>query len=76
MDSDLSQIPAQTPPPGVISNFVNPVSSSPACRIVIFITLPLMIFFLALRVYVRQYRARAASADDGKSEPLYTSFDD
>ncbi|KAI1373948.1 hypothetical protein F4677DRAFT_427722 [Hypoxylon crocopeplum] len=61
---DPSQLPGGTPPPGVIPNFDNPVSLTPVCLIVIAITLPLMIIFLALRLYVRFWVSRTGGADD------------
>ncbi|KAK7992450.1 hypothetical protein PG988_001244 [Apiospora saccharicola] len=66
MDIDLSQIPALEPPPGsgIVPNFVDPVSIAPICLVVIAVTLPLMVIFIALRVYVRQFMAHAVGADD------------
>ncbi|KAI1121345.1 hypothetical protein F5Y10DRAFT_282568 [Nemania abortiva] len=61
---DPSRIPAAAPPSGVVPNFVNPESLAPICLIVIAITLPLMVIFLALRVYVRFWVSRKAGADD------------
>lgn len=64
MELDLWKIPALAPPPGVIPNFDNPTSSSSICLVVIAVTLPLMIAFLALRAYVRLRIARALGTDD------------
>ncbi|KAK8062700.1 hypothetical protein PG997_014797 [Apiospora hydei] len=63
---NLSLIPALEPPPGsgIVPNFADPVSIAPICLVMIAITLPLMVIFLALRVYVRQWVARAVGADD------------
>ncbi|KAI0521604.1 hypothetical protein F5B22DRAFT_661947 [Xylaria bambusicola] len=61
---DLSQIPAATPPSGVVPNFVDPASLAPICLIVIAITLPLMVIFLVLRVYVRFWVSHKTGADD------------
>lgn len=66
---DLSQIAAMAPPPGVVPNFVDPVSLAPVCLIVIAITLPLMVIFLALRFYAR-LRFQAIGADDSQSDPF------
>ncbi|KUI66481.1 hypothetical protein VM1G_02343 [Cytospora mali] len=61
---DLSQIPVMAPPPGVVSNFVNPVSLAPMCLAVITVTLSLMILFVALRFYARLRMSHAMGADD------------
>ncbi|KAK8053217.1 hypothetical protein PG996_012518 [Apiospora saccharicola] len=72
MDIDLSQIPALEPPPGsgIVPNFVDPVSIAPICLVVIAVTLPLMVIFIALRVYVRQFMAHAVGADDILNNPV------
>ncbi|TGJ80419.1 hypothetical protein E0Z10_g8347 [Xylaria hypoxylon] len=61
---DLSQIPGAEPPPGVTPNFDNPYSLAPLCLIVISITLPLVVLFLGLRLYVRLWVKRSTGADD------------
>ncbi|KAI1408106.1 hypothetical protein F5Y13DRAFT_205087 [Hypoxylon sp. FL1857] len=61
---DLSQLPGGAPPPGVVPNFDNPESIAPLCLIVIVITLPMMVIFLALRLYVRLWVSRTTGADD------------
>lgn len=72
---DLSNVPALAPPPGVVPNFVNPESLAPLCRIVIALTLPLMVVFLALRMYVRLRISRAMGADDSQfSSPRLEDF--
>lgn len=63
---DLSNVPALAPPPGVVPNFVNPESLAPLCLIVIAFTLPLMVLFLALRLYVRLRISSATGADDSQ----------
>ncbi|KAI1499892.1 hypothetical protein F5X99DRAFT_262235 [Biscogniauxia marginata] len=65
-----AQTPALQPPPGMISNFVDPPSRASLGRIVIGVTLPLMILFLALRVYTRLSIFRTLSADDVVGHPL------
>ncbi|KAI1284151.1 hypothetical protein F5Y07DRAFT_407642 [Xylaria sp. FL0933] len=50
---DLSTIPAANPPPGVVPNFVNPPSQAELPKIFIYVTLPLMVVFLGLRIYTR-----------------------
>lgn len=48
---DYSKIPSAAPPPGVIPNFVNPVTNAPMTTIVITILLPLTLLFVSMRVY-------------------------
>lgn len=48
---DYSKIPSAAPPPGVIPNFVNPVTNAPMITIVITILLPLTLLFVSMRVY-------------------------
>ncbi|KAI0399832.1 hypothetical protein F4802DRAFT_587864 [Xylaria palmicola] len=50
---DLSHIPLSKPPPGEVTNFVNPESISWAGRLSIYLTLPIMIIAFCLRLYVR-----------------------
>ncbi|KAI0204032.1 hypothetical protein F4808DRAFT_366643 [Astrocystis sublimbata] len=50
---DLDTIPVRKPPPGVVSNFVNPPTQEEIPKIFIYVTLPPMLVFLALRIYSR-----------------------
>lgn len=61
---DLSIVPAGTPPPGVVPNFIDPPSIAWLGRLSVYIALPLMIILLALRLYVRLRVTCAAGADD------------
>lgn len=63
-DYDLSQIPAAPPPPGVIPNFIDPPSQANLPRIFTYVTLPPMILFLAMRMYVRIFVTRKIGLDD------------
>ncbi|KUI59688.1 hypothetical protein VP1G_06908 [Cytospora mali] len=60
---DPSKVPSSAPPPGVTPNFINPPSLSWAGRVAVYTALPLMVVFLALRLYVR-IRSRLIGADD------------
>lgn len=62
---DLSKIPAVAPPPGVVPNFVNPPSQAYIPKIVIYVTLPLMVIFLGMRLYTRLKKTKLG-VDDGK----------
>jgi hypothetical protein len=53
-----------TPPPGVTSNFDNPVSRENEIYIASGVFLPLMTGFLILRVYTRMKFSRQLGADD------------
>lgn len=66
---DLSKIPAAVPPPGIIPNFIDPPSLEEFPKIVTYITLPLMVFFLGLRIYAR-VRLASVGVDDCKSKGL------
>ncbi|KAI0376487.1 hypothetical protein F5Y04DRAFT_210805 [Hypomontagnella monticulosa] len=61
---DVYQIPARPPPPGVISNFVDPESEGTVCRVIIYLTWLLMILFLLLRIYARSRITKSVGADD------------
>ncbi|KAJ0116400.1 hypothetical protein J7T55_007380 [Diaporthe amygdali] len=60
---DLSQIPSGQPPEGVMPNFVDPESIGYIPRIGIYILLPLMLIFLALRIGTR-VKLNHVGADD------------
>lgn len=63
-DYNLSQIPAATPPPGVIPNFIDPPSQAHLPRIFTYVTLPPMVLFLAMRMYVRIFVTNKIGLDD------------
>lgn len=58
--------PVMPPPPGVTSNFENPVTLAPICRTAIFVAAPLAIVSLALRLYTRLRVTRSIGIDDCK----------
>lgn len=63
---DLSQIPAGRPPPGVVPNFKNPESLADSVIIVNSIFLALMLVFLTIRIYTKQFIAHGLGWDDCK----------
>lgn len=65
---DLSQIPSGQPPEGVMPNFVDPESIGYIPRIGIYILLPLMLIFLALRIGTR-VKLNHVGADDSTWMP-------
>ena len=62
--ADLAQIPAGRPPPGTISNFINPVTlKDPIVAInVIFLTVATL--FVSLRIYTRKFLNRTIGSED------------
>ena len=68
---DLSTIPLQAPPPGVVPNFINPPSASAEVFAVSTVLIFLSTLFLVLRLYSRLLIARGFGVDDGEtSKPL------
>lgn len=63
---DLSKIPLMKPPPGEVSNFINPPSIGNAIIIVQVVFLTLMLGFVALRIYTRGFLNRSLGWDDCK----------
>lgn len=63
---DISKIPALAPPPGVIPNFVNPVSRAYQPRIAVGICFPIMAVFVLLRVYCKLFVTQNWGFDDCK----------
>lgn len=61
---DLDQIPAYPPPPGVTSNFKNPVSLAKTLVVVNVVFLSLMTIFVGLRIYTKHCIARKLGWDD------------
>lgn len=60
---DPTQVPAGTRPSGIIPNLVDPPSVAWGARAAVYATLPPMILFLTLRLYVR-VRSRILGSDD------------
>lgn len=67
---DPSQTPFGTPPDGVTPNFVNPHSTGYIPRIGIYVSIPLMLFFLTLRIGTRVRLAHVLGPDDSMCSPL------
>ncbi|KXX79365.1 hypothetical protein MMYC01_204703 [Madurella mycetomatis] len=57
-------IPTQMPPEGAIPNFANLESQAHIAAISIYVTLPLMLIFLVMRLYVWLYMGRSFGPDD------------
>lgn len=64
----LDHTPVVKPPPGVESNFVNPVSHSYQLATVIGVMTALMTLFTAGRVYTRLRITKSFGLDDCKSQ--------
>lgn len=62
----LNTIPTTKPPPGVVSNFINPVSRAAEIQIPAYVFLPLIVGFVALRLYTRVKITGKLGADDCK----------
>ena len=65
--SDTASTP---PPPGIVPDFVDPVTNTAAVIIVISILLPLMLVFVALRVYSNLCISRKFAQSDCKYPPF------
>lgn len=63
---DPSQVPALTPPAGVIPNFIDAETRAPLVRSVACVTMALMLVFLTLRMYTRFRIIGSFDADDCK----------
>ena len=59
-------VPAAPPPPGEVSNFVNPYSQGPIFYGVCGALLVVMLFLLAIRTYTKIYIVQEGSWDDCK----------
>jgi hypothetical protein len=78
---DLSQLPPEVlntfavlpPPPGVISNFAHPAENRIGTRLAIFITLPMAVISMFMRIYTRARISGGVGADD--CEFLYSRYD-
>ena len=67
---DSTHIPLSPPPPGVTSNFVNPVSQARVMEIVSIICMVFVFVSFAMRSYARFWITRTFQKDDGKTFPL------
>lgn len=65
--ADLSKIPALSPPPGIVSNFVNPVNRANITIIPCAGIVAVMILFVFLRMYTKMYITHSIGWDDCKS---------
>jgi len=65
-DFDLNTLSLSIPPEGVIPNFINPVSMAFITRDVIYAFVPVMVLFLALRIFSRVIIKHSFGFDDGK----------
>lgn len=63
-DPAFLQLPALTPPPGVIPNFTNPDNRGPTLIVVGAIFLALVVIALTNRAYTKLFIVRKASWDD------------
>ena len=64
---DPAQIPLSPPPPGVTSNFVNPVSQATAIKVISTICMLFVFVSFAMRIYVRLWIKRTLQKDDCKT---------
>ena len=62
----LEDIPALPPPPGVVSNFVNPPTLGPTLIAINAVFLPLTMIAVTIRIYVKGHIIRAIGWDDCK----------
>lgn len=60
----LEQLPGMPPPPGQVSNFVDPPSLLTAVVVVLTISSVLMVVAVGLRVYSKWSSARSFTLDD------------
>ena len=67
---DSTHIPLSSPPSGVTSNFVNPVSQARMVEIVSIICTVVVFISFVMRVYARLWITRTFQKDDGKTFPL------
>ena len=59
------EIPAMAPPPGQQSDFIHPKTLSPSLIAVNSVFLPMMVFSVAIRIYVRARITHSFWWDDG-----------
>lgn len=65
-DSALANIPAQAPPPGVTSNFINPPSQRTAIIVLQTVFLFLSLSAVSIRVWVRTRIIKLWGAEDSE----------
>lgn len=70
MDDQPDMVGAMPPPPGVVPDFVSPVSRAKMDTILHAICLAVVTVFLVLRIYTRKFISRWLSWDDCKDLPL------
>ena len=70
---DLSHTPFLKPPPGVVPNFVDPVSQARDVIVINVIWITLMLCFVAMRLYTKGRLLGNLGWDDCKSFPLSDS---
>lgn len=63
---DLSHTPFLTPPPGVVPNFVDPVSQARSVIVINVIWITLMLCFVVMRIYTKGHLLRNLGWDDCK----------
>ncbi|KAI9695556.1 MAG: hypothetical protein M1820_008569 [Bogoriella megaspora] len=63
-DSVLAQIPLLPPPPGVVSNFVNPPNNGTSFIVFGAVIVPVMLAFFSIRLYTKFCIIRQRSWDD------------
>lgn len=71
---DLSQIPAGQPPEGVTPNFVDPPSLATLYRVIIWVFMPLMSAFVAVRLGTRLRQMHKLVADDSTYTTMIPAF--
>ena len=75
-DSNWSKIPAEVPPPGVTSNFVDPESNASIATTISCILLPLLVIVVCLRLYCNIWVVRKfAYSDCNSTRPLLLASD-
>ncbi|KAI9641737.1 hypothetical protein NHQ30_009593 [Ciborinia camelliae] len=62
--AEYANLPAGSPPPGVQSNFDNPVTLAPAIHVAMVVSLSIAAVFLILRSYTKLFVAKMWGADD------------
>lgn len=71
-DIDLSQIPAYPPPPGVVSNFVNPPSLATAIIVTSSVMVGVMVLCVAARMYAKAVVTHTVGWDDCESRKIHS----
>lgn len=69
MQVDYSKIPALAPPPGVVPNFVNPVSLTVPLIVASVISLVLAVIFVSVRLYSSLRLTHSPGVDDCTLSP-------